>query len=114
MYRLIVAGSRDFYGYDVVREVLDGLDPPPSVIISGTARGVDRLGERWAIENGVAVHPFKADWSAHGRRAGHVRNERMAEEADALIAFWDGSSPGTAGMISIARQRGLAVRVVMV
>ena len=36
----------------------------------------------------------------------------MAAEADALIAFWDGQSRGTANMIKIAKDKGLQVAVV--
>lgn len=36
----------------------------------------------------------------------------MAEIADALIAFWDGSSKGTKHMIDIAKNKNLLVRVI--
>ncbi len=36
----------------------------------------------------------------------------MAEVADALIAFWDGSSRGTKHMIDIMNEKNLLVRVV--
>lgn len=38
----------------------------------------------------------------------------MAEEAHALIAFWDGKSHGTAHMIKTAKDKGLAVQVINV
>jgi len=31
--------------------------------------------------------------------------------SDALIAVWDGKSPGTKGMISVAEKRGIKVHV---
>jgi hypothetical protein len=33
----------------------------------------------------------------------------MAQYADALIAFWDGKSKGTANMINEAKKQGLTV-----
>ena len=55
---------------------------------------------------------YPADWERHGRAAGPIRNEEMAEVSDALIAFWDGKSRGTKSMIEIARRKGLQVAVV--
>ena len=38
----------------------------------------------------------------------------MAGYADALIAFWDGSSSGTRDMIRKAEEKGLRVQVQMI
>jgi hypothetical protein len=35
----------------------------------------------------------------------------MAENADALVAYWDGKSPGTKHMIATAMNKGLLVRI---
>ena len=55
---------------------------------------------------------YPAQWKKFGKRAGYRRNEQMAEVADALIAFWDGSSRGTKHMIDIMNEKNLLVRVV--
>ena len=75
------------------------------------ARGADRLGERYAKERGYKVIYFPADWDIDGRSAGFKRNVKMAEYADALVAFWDGKSSGTKHMIETAQGKGLDVRV---
>jgi hypothetical protein len=86
-----------------------------SEVVSGGAKGVDTAGELWAALNGISVKRFIPDWDGHaGKRAGLVRNCRMAEYADALIAVWDGQSRGTAHMIEEARRRGLKVHVEIV
>jgi len=36
----------------------------------------------------------------------------IAENADALVAFWDGISAGTLHMITVGKERGLQVKVV--
>lgn len=36
----------------------------------------------------------------------------MAQNADALVAFWDGKSRGTKHMIDLADKYGLKVRVI--
>lgn len=83
-------------------------------IVSGGARGVDRLGERWAKRQGISLRKFTADWAEYGKKAGILRNITMAEYADALIAFWDGRSRGTKHMISEAKRRGMPYWIVSV
>lgn len=113
-FRVVIAGSRGFSDYAMLARTCDGLlrIRPGFVVISGGARGADRLGERYAAERGLECVVMPADWDAHGKAAGHVRNAAMADLADALIAFWDGVSRGTKGMIEIAREKGLVVKVV--
>ena len=81
------------------------------VVICGLARGADTLGNRYAEERGHTVQYFPADWKKYGRSAGYIRNAEMAQNADALAAFWDGKSLGTRHMIEAAKQYGLKVRV---
>ena len=108
---VIIAGSRDFNDYETLKSYCDHIliNFPDVTIVSGTARGADQLGERYAEERGFKLLRFPADWSL-GRNAGHIRNRQMAENADALIAFWDGESKGTKNMIETANQLGLLVR----
>lgn len=107
--RTIVAGSRSVTDQSVVDAAIKGCGWTPTVIISGTARGVDTLGENWARANNVPIERFPANWSLYGKRAGYLRNQQMADNADALIAVWDGQSHGTHHMIAIARSAGLKV-----
>lgn len=81
------------------------------VIVSGGCAGADLLGEQYARENGYSIDRYPAEWEKYGRKAGIMRNAVMADNADALIAYWDGISRGTKNMIDEARKRGLAVRI---
>jgi len=113
--RLIIAGSRTITDGLWVSSELDRLTHGGrdiEAVLSGGARGVDRLGEAWAVGHDIPVEVFLADWDRYGRSAGYRRNELMAAHADALAAFWDGTSRGTKHMIEIARKQGLAVRVI--
>ena len=115
--RTIIAGSRGIGDYLLVCRAMyeaaaAGINPV-SQVVSGGARGVDLLGERWARTAGVPIARFPVsaeDW-ARSRRAGIERNAKMAENADALVAIWDGYSPGSSHMIGLARQRGMKVYV---
>jgi hypothetical protein len=83
----------------------------PTVVISGTAPGADKLGEQWAKDNSIPVERYPADWNRYGLSAGYRRNEQMVDNAEALVALWDGKSRGTRHMIDIARKKGLKVFV---
>lgn len=108
--KLIVAGSRTITDFATVNEAIGHFvktlaHGEIAEIVSGRARGVDKLGEQWACANGVPVAEFPADWKA-GKGAGFARNARMAEYADALLAIWDGQSHGTEDMIRRMREAG--------
>ena len=116
-FRVIIAGTRSFNDYELLRDSCNNLLSEKQrthtvVVISGTARGADQMGERYAREWGFQLRRFPADWEQYGKSAGHIRNAKMADNADALIAFWDGESRGTKNMIDNARRKGLAVRVI--
>ena len=115
MFRVIIAGGRDFDDYELLKFTMDRLlvnIKRQICVVSGAARGADLLGERYAKERGYTVRRFPADWSL-GRGAGFIRNEEMAQNADALVAFWDGKSRGTQHMIKTAERYKLEVRVKM-
>lgn len=82
------------------------------MIVCGKARGADSLGEQYAKEKGYEIRYFPADWKSLGKSAGYKRNEQMAQNADALVAFWDGQSRGAKHMIDLACKYGLDVRVI--
>jgi hypothetical protein len=112
--KTIIAGSRGFTDYSVLHFFLSINPWEITEVVSGTARGADKLGERYAEENGISVKRFPADWDTHGKRAGYIRNSEMADYADALVAFWDGESRGTKHMIDLADKAGLRVSIVNV
>jgi hypothetical protein len=117
--KVIIAGSRDFCSeehYKLLEAQMDQLVLSfglPDEIVSGGARGADKLGERYASENGIGINRFVPDWDGLGKRAGFVRNQDMGNYADTLVAFWDGHSKGTRHMIEFAHKRGLDVILII-
>jgi hypothetical protein len=109
--KTIIAGGRNFHDYEVVREAINESQIPISTVVSGGASGVDTLGERYAEEMNLPLNVYIPDWETHGRAAGPIRNRKMAENAEALIAIWDGQSRGTKNMIETATKLGLLVYV---
>lgn len=108
--RLIIAGGRDFTDYEMLRSEADKIQHDE--VVSGCARGADRLGERYATERRKKLRQFPANWRRHGKAAGPIRNTEMANNAEALLAFWDERSRGTLNMINTARSKGLSVTVI--
>lgn len=118
LYRTIIAGGRSFSDYKLLKDKLDyylrdkvrqGYE---IIIISGTANGADKLGERYAMERGYKIERYPADWNKYKKAAGYRRNVQMSEVANACVVFWDGISPGSKHMIDIATNKGLPLRVV--
>lgn len=104
-----VTGGRSFVCYDMVCRALGKLNClyPISLLIEGGATGADRLCRRWAKECGVRFHTEPADWDAHGRAAGPIRNRKMLDtfKPSVLIAFPGGS--GTTDCQRAASDRGI-------
>lgn len=116
-WRVIVAGGREFNDYLLLASTLDKLlrgklMTHDIVIVSGKARGADSLGEKYAKACGFEVAEYPADWDKYGKSAGYKRNQKMGENSDCTVAFWDGQSVGTKHMIDITEKSGKPLRVV--
>jgi hypothetical protein len=102
--KLAIAGSRGLCPSPerISRVIAGWLSSSVTIceIVSGHARGVDRAGELWAARCRLPCVRFPARWAEYGRSAGVRRNEQIAQYADALLAFWDGRSPGTRDVLA--------------
>lgn len=129
--KLIVAGSRNSKAtLDFLSKAINGFYFADKIteIVSGGARGIDLLGEEYAVTYNIPIKRFDAKWDdldvpnarvkvrngkEYNANAGFDRNEEMAKYADALIAIWDGKSPGTKHMIDCAKQYGLKIFLIL-
>lgn len=115
---LIIAGTRTFTDYNFLEKkllfFLQNKNLEEITIISGNARGVDRLGEQFALKHGCKLISMPANWESEGKKAGYLRNEQMAKLATACIVFWDGKSKGTKHMIDLAKKYNLNLRIVKI
>ena len=114
MFKVIIAGGRDFNDYDLLKKKVSKILSNKSEIeiVSGTANGADKLGERYANEFNLNLKQFPANWDKFGKRAGYLRNKDMAIYANACICFWDGQSKGTEHMINLAKSQGIPLRII--
>lgn len=107
--KVIIAGSRNFTDFVYTEELILRTGFEITEIVSGCCRGVDTLGEKFALKHNIPLSKFPARWSAYGKSAGHRRNEEMAMYADALILIWDGESKGSLNMLRNANKNNLKV-----
>lgn len=101
--RVAVIGSRGFNDYEKVKETLSKINI--TLLVSGGAKGADLLGERYAKENNIETKIFIPDWDKHGKKAGFLRNTDIIENAELVVAFWDGTSKGTLDSINKTKEQ---------
>lgn len=106
--KIAVIGSREIDNIDLKKHLPEGCDE----IVSGGARGVDSLAAAYARANGLALTEFLPNYEAFGRGAPLIRNRGIVDYADAVIAFWDGESRGTAYVIKYCEKVGKPVKIV--
>ena len=113
-YRTVIAGSRDITDFNRVERIIDRCPWAISTLMEGGAKGVDKLANRYAKNKGWIPETYPADWNNNGRAAGPIRNEIMAQKAEAVIAIWDGKSRGTSHMINMAIKYKLHLFMVII
>lgn len=100
--KVIIAGSRHMpnFLYHLIPKAIKLSGFQITEIVSGGARGADRLGEQYAKENNIPCKVFPADWKTFKNAAGPIRNSQMKNYADAAIVFIFDGSRGSANMIN--------------
>lgn len=110
--KILVCGGRTYDNKEEVYRILDDYLPIVETdlcLIVGGAKGADTLAKEWAIENGIPVMEFIANWQYYDKEAGPTRNRAMLYfgNPDLVIAFPGGR--GTAHMVKIARAAGVEI-----
>ena len=102
--KLIIAGKRSLnIDKNFLDKIIGNFNLYPEEYISGGASGVDSSARDYCKgmfgeDFDIKFKEFLADWDAHGKAAGPIRNRRMAEYGDVLLLIWDGESRGSANM----------------
>lgn len=107
---LAIVGSRGFNDYEKLCAAVSALaerEQFKSVgVVSGGARGVDSLCARYAQEHGLLLAEFLQEYDKYGKGAPLIRNKTIIENADYVLAVWDGKSRGTLNAIGHACKLG--------
>ena len=107
---LLITGSRTFNDKTLLFSELDKLDF--DILISGGAKGTDKLAEEYARVNNIPIDQHKPEYNKYGRGAPIVRNKEMVELCDYVIAFWDEKSKGTKSTIDYAIKLNKETKIV--
>ena len=116
MLKIAVIGSRGFSNYEFFKEKLEyliqNIKEDIQFVSGGAKSGGDALIKRYCQENNLPLIEFLPDYNQYGKGATHVRNSRIVEFSDCLIAFFNGSSRGTKSTINKARKKGIRIKIV--
>ena len=108
--KLLIVGSRSLSNIDIGKYIPKDVD----IIISGGAKGIDTLAERYADKNGISKLILKPKYNLYGKGAPLKRNEEMITLADKVLVFWDGRSRGTKFTIDKANALGIEVEIITI
>lgn len=113
--KVAIVGPREVEDYNVLLEAIKASTFNITEVVSGGAKGVDTLAEKYAEENNLECTVFEANWNdlshddadirtnqwgkQYDARAGFRRNQQIVDYCDAMIAIDNGSS-GTNDSIS--------------
>lgn len=113
--KLAIVGGRTFKSYPLLCKEVKKFcgDVMPELIVSGGARGADRLAERYAKENQIKMKVLKPDWTK-GRRSGLTRNTDIVNASTHVIAFVMPESRGTWDTIKKAQRKGIPVKIIRI
>jgi len=113
--RLAIVGSRGFNDYERLCAAVYALAEQEQIsvvgVVSGGAKGVDSLGARFAHEHGLQLTEFLPEYDKYGRGAPLIRNKTIIENADYVLAVWDGVSRGTLNAIGHAQKLGKPLHI---
>ena len=111
--RVAIIGSREIgpFGTD---DLIRHIPLNTSELVSGGAAGIDAMAEDAARKLGLPMTVFRPDYEANGRLAPLIRNSRIVDYADLVLAFWDGHSRGTAYTLRVCVEHGKPFRIISV
>ena len=75
-------------------------------IVTGGASGIDSCAAKYANEKNIKLTEFLPEYNLYGRVAPIVRNKKIVDYADTVIAIWNGTSKGTLSVIKYAQKVG--------
>lgn len=108
--RVLVCGGRDYNDQAMLFGMLD-MEAETNGIISiiqgDCPTGADHLARMWAISRNCHFDSFPANWKAHGKAAGPIRNQQMIDEGKPTKVFTFPGARGTADMVRRAKKAGL-------
>jgi hypothetical protein len=101
-HRVLCFGGRAFVDAAKVDKALNqfwaSISGEPFLLIHGGAKGADTMCGEWAKARGLPVARVDANWDAHGKAAGPIRNQWMLEYLQPTYAIGFPGGVGTRDM----------------
>jgi len=101
--RVAVVGSRKFINWSQLSKTLSETLEEEDEIVSGGAIGVDSMAQRYAKEHGHNIHIYYPRYNRFGKGATFVRNRKIVENADLVLAFYAKGFFGQGGTSNTAK-----------
>ena len=108
--KLAIIGSRSIENLNLDEYIKE----KPDTIISGGAKGIDTIAWEWALENHIEIIVHKPNHNIHGKWAALRRNDIIVDEADKIMAFWNGKSTGTKYVIDRAKKLNKPLEIIFI
>ena len=108
--KIAVIGSRNL----TINDLGEYLPKETTEIVSGGAKGIDGCAKEYALTHNLILTEFLPDYARYKRGAPLKRNLQIIDYSDIILAFWDGSSKGTAYVIDHAKKLGKDCRVFLI
>lgn len=121
--KLAIIGSRSVKEEQMVWEAIHtfvtkhSVEGVPITIVSGGAEGVDGFAKsyasKWSMDHVEFIPYFKLDRASnYSARHFFIRNKQIIDNADRVLAIWDGVSKGTEHGIKYSQKTGKQVMVI--
>jgi hypothetical protein len=119
--KLLICGSRElFLSVDVEKLIFTELCKlkPEDALLNGGAKGIDsyvlhcvEILAKEGIMIKVEIHKPEYDDAPTPQSAPILRNKEMVDQADRVIAIWNGKTRGTKSVIDYAKEKDKSVKV---
>ncbi len=110
--RVLVCGGRNYVDSSTVWGELDSLRRKHEFlfVIQGGAHGADQIAREWCMSRKQGFLTVDAEWEAHGKAAGPIRNQKMIDLYNPALVLAFPGGRGTADMVRRATTAGIPVR----
>ena len=85
----------------------------PDIIVSGGTKRADTYAQEYAVKDNILLIEFLPDYQKYGRKVPLLRNLKIVDNCDSLLAFCDGKSRGTKFTIDYAEKREVPSKIII-
>ena len=112
--KIAIIGSKRFRNYSIFTSSIKKIFPVEAIskLLSGNSIGLDSLVEKFAHQYNIPHKKHSLEWDAFGGK--YTDNERLIEECDIVIAFYNGNCEITRDSLNQAKEKNKKVYIVKI